>query len=172
MDEKTVQYYNENAESLYNFYSSVASGQGISKYFLSAFPSLNAKILDIGAGSGRDILELLKHGYDAYGVDASESLVYTTLTHNPDLKGRLQVSSLPELKNLQGKYDSILCSAVLMHIPKRSLFDSACRIRELLNPNGRLLLSLPKKRTINTKTSNFHHISEIYQYIFIFFRNF
>lgn len=126
--------------------------EGICIYFPIAFPNKRSKILDIGSGSGRDVLDLLKHGYDAYGVDASEQLICVSQINNPTLKERLFHSSLPKLEKITEKYDGILCSAVLMHIPKEHLFDSVYKIRELLNAGGRLLLSIPLNRSVDRET--------------------
>lgn len=152
MDEETINFYNSNAEKLYYRYTSVKQGEGISRYFSTAFPKKNCKILDIGSGSGRDVLELLRQGYDAYGVDGSNELINITKNQNSDLKGRIFHSYLPKLDIIQEKYDGILCSAVLMHIPKEHLFDSVYRIRELLNTGGRILVSIPVNRSINKET--------------------
>lgn len=55
------------------FLSVMAVDSKISEYFQSSFPT-NARVLDIGAGSGRDPNKLLNLGYDAYGIEPCEKL--------------------------------------------------------------------------------------------------
>lgn len=41
------------------------------------------------------------------------------------------------------RFDGVLCSAVLMHLPEELIFDSLYSIRRMLKENGRLLISVP-----------------------------
>jgi len=144
MDDKTAEYYAKNAEEV--FRRQMACAGGVSRYFLISFPR-GSKVLDIGAGSGRDLLLLLDSGYDAFGVEPCTELREVTTKNRLRLSTRLADGELPTLnKSFGGNFDGILCSAVLMHIPKEQLFDSVFAIRKLLKPGGRLLLSVPSAR--------------------------
>ncbi len=140
MDSRTVQYYNDNAEAVFARYQ--GARMGIARYFKLAFPS-GQVILDIGAGSGRDMDVLIREGYETYGVEPSMRLREVTESRLPHLAGRIYAASLPGLSRLiERKFDGILCSGVFMHIPQEQQFDAALDIRNLLKPNGRLLLSI------------------------------
>ena len=144
MDNLTVKYYDENAEGMFALYTSIQSG--IEKYFPLSFPP-GSEILDIGSGSGRDIGILIKEQYEAYGTDPSAGLNALAVSQNPQLVGRIYSYALPDLAGqIDKKFDGILCSAVFQHIPQEQQFDAAFDIRNLLKPNGRLLLSFPKER--------------------------
>jgi hypothetical protein len=52
MDARTVRYYDEHAGEVYERYQSVPSP--IARYLKLAFPG-GAEVLDVGAGSGRDL---------------------------------------------------------------------------------------------------------------------
>lgn len=68
-------------------------------------------------------------------------------TRYPELSGRLERGALPDLgKPFGGQFDGVLCSAVLMHLPRHEIPDAACAIRNVLRPNGRLLLFVPAER--------------------------
>lgn len=111
-----------------------------------AFPQ-GSRVLDIGAGSGRDLDQLLTSGYDAYGVDASPVMVSQALKDHPALSGRFIEGSLPADKAIfGGDFDGILCSAVLQHIEDENLLDAAFSILDTLAPGGMLLLSVPHAR--------------------------
>src|SRR5438093_8270904 len=144
MDRRTVQYYDDNAAAVYARHN--AAKTGVSKYFNVAFPP-GSEVLDIGAGSGRDMGILMREPHDVYGVEPSESLRQLAVSNAPELAGRFYSGSLPGLSAiLDRQFDGILCSAVFMHIPEEEHFDAACEIRNLLKPHGRLLLSVPRSR--------------------------
>ena len=65
MDVTTVQFYEENAADISRRYEAVSSP--VERYFGAAFVS-GSRVLDIGAGSGRDAARLLANGFDVYGV--------------------------------------------------------------------------------------------------------
>lgn len=145
MDKATVDYYEAQAASIAARYESASSP--IERLVAVAFPSGSA-VLDIGAGSGRDLAMLSRLGYDAYGVEPSSALRTLAGRLHPELEGRIQAGSLPDLKDPQGRvFDGILCSAVLMHLPEADLFDAAFALRRLLKTHGRLLISLPQQRS-------------------------
>ena len=141
LDDQTLSSYDSNAREFAERYEN-GSG-GISEWFGVAFPK-RCRVLDVGAGSGRDLALLLKGGWEAFGVEPSPGLVEEALRCHPELEGRLGRDGLPELSTIGDRsFDGILCSAVLMHIPGEELFDSILSLRRILEPGGRLLLSLP-----------------------------
>ncbi len=145
MDTRTADYYDTNAATLAAIYESTTSP--IESFFPLAFVA-KGRVLDVGAGSGRDLAALLKAGYDAFGVEPSNELRAAALTRHPQLAGRLVEGALPSIGTpLGGCFDGIVCSAVLMHVPQPELFDAALQLRSLLKPHGRLLLSIPTGRT-------------------------
>lgn len=121
--------------------------KGGSVYFDRAFAECKT-VLDIGCGVGQDLLHLLEKGYDAYGLEPCKELIRATIKKYPKLDGRILPGSLPSsVENLKNKkFDAVLCSAVLMHIPEEDLFDSVYTIRNLLKDKGKLLISLPNSR--------------------------
>lgn len=146
MDPLTATHYASTVTESTAKYETLAPGSGISAFFPMAFPA-GSRVLDIGAGSGRDLDLLLSSGYDAYGVDASPVMVSQALKDHPALSGRFIEGSLPADKAIfGGDFDGILCSAVLQHIEDENLLDAAFSIRESLAPGGILLLSVPHAR--------------------------
>ena len=144
MDPRTAQYYDENAEAVFAWHQSVPSP--VARYLKLAFPP-GAEVLDIGAGSGRDVQTLIREQYAAYGVEPCEPLRRIAIERDPLLEGRLTGGSLPGLSSqIDRKFDGIICSAVFMHIPAEQHFDAAFDIRNLLRSHGRLILSVPRTR--------------------------
>jgi SAM-dependent methyltransferase len=155
MDALTVKYYDDNSESMFAMYSS--GERGVQKYFRFAFLP-GSEILDIGSGSGSDVGFLIKEEYQAYGAEPSSNLRALAISKLPQLQGRIYAGALPELAGKIGrKFDGILCSAVFQHIPQEQQFDAAFDIRNLLKPNGRLLLIFPKERPGIDETGRDEH---------------
>jgi len=140
MDPQTIKAYNKSSKIFFTKYSN--TDEGISKYFSMAFPS-PSHILDIGSGAGKDINILKKYGHDVFGVEPSSELIKLSLSKFPDLNGRIISDQLPGLESVSNKFDGILCSAVLMHLPQIQLFDAVVSIKNHLKTNGNLLISIP-----------------------------
>jgi len=144
MDELTIKYYSNEAKNISNKYNSISSG--IHEFFPVVFTK-GMKILDIGCGSGRDMAYLLKQGCDVYGIDASPEMISCAIESYPELNGRVKKGILPNSGNpFNIEFDGVLCSAVLMHLPKEELFDSAFAIKNILKDDGKLLISIPCDR--------------------------
>lgn len=144
LDEQTQVYYKTHAKEVFERYEAVEQS-GIAQHFASSFLP-NSKVLDVGAGSGRDLRQLLKLGFDAYGAEPIAELRTLALDQYPELQGRLFEGSLPSGVTSYQKYDGVLCSAVLMHLPHNQLFDAILALRDLLVEQGRLLISIPAAR--------------------------
>lgn len=144
MDEPTATFYAEGAVEIAARYDAVASP--MEPYFSVAFPR-GSRVLDVGAGSGRDLAALIALGYDAYGAEPIDALRGAASANHKELVGRLMPGSLPGIgEPFGGGFEGVLCSAVLMHVPEEDLFDSVMGLRRLLRPHGRLLVSLPLTR--------------------------
>jgi len=141
LDPQTQAFYSANASALAEQYRSAAGG--IETWFSVAFPE-GCRVLDIGCAAGRDVSILLQGGWDAFGVDPCPELINQGLRFDPSLDGRLFTDALPALSTIpDSSFDGVLCSAVLMHLSEEILFDAAFGLRRVLEPGGRLLVSLP-----------------------------
>lgn len=144
MDKRTHDYYAEFSEEIAKRYDSVELK--MSRLLARVFTE-GMRVLDVGAGSGRDVALLLEMGCDAYGVEPCDALRGVAEKQHPSLAGRLASDSLPQLgRPFGGEFDGVLCSAVLMHLRKAEMLDAAISFRNILKENGRLLLSVPLER--------------------------
>lgn len=148
MDQPTAQYYSKHAARLAVDYSVVDP-----HYFevIDAVFAGAETILDVGCGSGRDLLHLLSRGKNAVGVDASASMLEEARAllrrqgYSP--KERLFEGALPKLASIaDASFDAVLCSGVIMHLPEESIFDAVYGLKRVLRPNGVLLVSIPENR--------------------------
>ena len=144
MDSATLSYYSRHAHEVAHRYEDVVSP--LASHFTRIFPP-GGRILDIGCGSGRDMAELHRQGYQPFGVDATAELVEWAQQAHPTLAERVQQGALPDLgMPFHGEFDGVLCSAVLMHIDTADLLNAALSIKSCLKVNGRLLVSIPTHR--------------------------
>ncbi len=148
MDARTIQFYESDADRLGDLYRS--AGATLQPLLDNTFRR-SATILDVGCGSGRDLLYLLKQGKDAIGVDPSANMRQVAerelQSAGIDPARRIVAGALPDLKELPDKsFDGILCTAVLMHLPEEEVFDAVFTLRRLLKPGCPLLVSIPEER--------------------------
>ena len=138
MDNKTIETYNKEAESIAQLHSTLIPSR-IYKLILQNFIK-GGDTADIGCGTGRDTHWLAQNGYPTIGIDASEQMLIHAKTLFP--QDHFTLDSLPRLGSLStSKFQNILCSAVLMHLSTIDL-DLACtRLLDLLDVGGRLIIS-------------------------------
>ena len=141
-DLPTATYYENHAAELFERYESINSR--IADYFPVSFPA-GASVIDIGAGSGRDLKALLSMGYEACGIEPSDKLRALAIAKEPELEHRLFSGALPSIQHSTA-YDGVLCSAVFMHIPQADQVEALISLRNLLKPGGHLLMSVPSSR--------------------------
>jgi len=145
MDKQTLDYYALNANEVAKRYET--SPSPLAHRFSDSFSS-GGRILDIGCGSGRDLAQLKNQGFDPFGVEGTEEFVRLAQSLHPELKNRIAHGLLPDLDApFGGEFDGVLCCAVLMHIDSSELFNAALSIKRCLKINGRLLISVPVKRS-------------------------
>ena len=106
----------------------------------------NAKtILDVGCGNGSLTRELLKKGFDVYGIDASETGITLAKTTHPDRFFLMDVTDaeLPlPIRVLQ--FDTIISVEVIEHLYDPRAFIQFCKSILLKNHgNGSLILTTP-----------------------------
>lgn len=79
------------------------------------------RILEIGAGGGRDAKELIEAGYDYTGTDISVGLLEQARKNNPGVN--FEEVSVYDL-DYEELFDGFWCSAVLLHIPRARIDDA------------------------------------------------
>jgi SAM-dependent methyltransferase/SOS-response transcriptional repressor LexA len=142
MDPQTASYYARHANTLAVSYQQVSTDY---------FKTLDVKVLDVGCGTGRDCIRLLKQGKDVYGAEPSPEMLSKAKEHfeaaSMPWQERLHDASLPGLVPFHdGCFDGVLCTAVLMHLPEEQIFDAVYGLRRVLRHGGVLVVSIPESR--------------------------
>jgi Methylase involved in ubiquinone/menaquinone biosynthesis len=102
------------------------------KFFISRLP-VGANVLEVGCGEGQVACELLQRGYRATGLDSDSEAIARAQARGV----RAVVASWPKFDS-NVSFDAIAFTRSLHHI--NPLRESIARARELLNPNGFLLI--------------------------------
>jgi len=152
-----AKFYNENANELAQQYLSKTFDevhQSWSQFLPSIINNPNARILDLGAGSGRDSKHLAElaakeHGDDnntqIFAVEPANILAEIGAHQTSGLNVKWLTDSLPALNTITKQeisFDLILLSAVWMHIPVSDRARSIRKLANLLKPGGKLVISL------------------------------
>ncbi len=96
-------------------------------------------VIDIGCGSGRDILWLQKRGYNVIGLERSSGLARLARKHTG---GRIIEADFETFNFADLSADALLLIGALVHLPHPSfprVLGSICRA---LKPSGLLLITM------------------------------
>ena len=145
-------FYNRNAQQLADMYLSKTFEQVHDCWLSYLTPILNkkeARILDIGAGAGRDSQYFAEQGaannISVTAIEPALMLAELGKKHTQGLNINWLQDSLPDLSVVTRKeisFDLILLSAVWMHIPDAQRARSLRKLANLLKPGGLLVISL------------------------------
>ena len=106
--------------------------------FFLKYAKSKSKLIDIGFGSGRDMLFFKSLGFDVYGIDPTPDFY-----EEAKIKGlNVDCCEIMDLANSIIKYDLIWASAVLHHIPKALLNQSFKICNDLLEVDGIMYFSV------------------------------
>lgn len=142
MKQNTLDYYNKNASELYQRYNS-ADMSKVHK-LLDKYTTASDQVLDLGFGSGRDLLHLKRRGITGWGLDGSKSFVDIFKSDYKSFEERIFHSVLPSInlpKNYQNFFSVIYSIATWMHLPKEEHFEAILNIKKFLKPGGKVIIS-------------------------------
>ena len=142
---QTSNYYNQHAQAFFeNTYQ--VEMESLYTPFLRYLPE-QASILDLGCGSGRDILAFKKKGYQVEAIDYSAELVKKA-RELTNIEVRQQ--SFYDLAE-NNKYDGIWACASLLHCERDRLTEVLGLIFKALKPNGVCYMSFKYGNTDREK---------------------
>jgi len=132
-----MDYYAANAKAYYEQTASVDPSSFLQP--LADCLASPARILDVGCGSGRDLLWFRQKGYETIGFEGSPGLAELARAHSgsPVIDGNFETFDFSTLFE-----DAILLIGSLVHLPHHRMpvvFESITRA---LSPGGKVLISL------------------------------
>lgn len=140
MRTNTINYYEKNANLLINRYES-ADVNEVQTLLLQTFVN-KSKLLEIGCGSGRDASFMIRSNYDVIAIDGSKNMIKEAKKIHPELSEKLLHKTLPNDLYFNISFDGIYSIATLMHLSRDDLETAISKIYDLLNQNGKFLMSV------------------------------
>lgn len=139
-----TQGYDKNAAALAARYEALSFDE-VHATILDLLPLPPARVLDIGAGSGRDAAHLAALCYAVTATEPCKQLLAEALQRHHDPNILWTDDALPTLPNLVQnghRFDLVLLSGVFMHLDAAERRASMPVLSQLLAPGGMLILSL------------------------------
>jgi SAM-dependent methyltransferase len=112
---------------------------------LCLLPRAPSRLLDIGAGSGRDAAWFAARGHSVLAVEPTAEIRAAAMQLHPSSAIEWLDDALPDLTVVHSRrerFDLILISAVWMHLDEGERSAAMPRVASLLSLSGLLLLSL------------------------------
>ena len=138
---KTVDFNSEYYESHFQEYSNKTCRVDPAPFLSMLSDRLQKRttVLDIGCGSGRDLLWLKKKGYEPTGFERSPNLAELARQHSgcPVLEGDFVLYDFSTLR-----FDALLLIGSLVHLGYSELGSVLIRISEALKDDGFIYLTL------------------------------
>jgi protein-L-isoaspartate O-methyltransferase len=134
--------YGTDADALVTRYEGVAFAD-VHRHMLHLFPTAPSRVLDIGAGTGRDAAAFTELGHAVTAVEPTPEL----RAHGQRLHGHLPITwiddSLPNLDRVHAtgeRYDLIMQTGVWMHLDLAQRERAMGRVVSLLRLDGAMAL--------------------------------
>lgn len=119
-------------------------------YIKFLHPHLGGKLLEVGCGNGKKLAQLKKFGWDVEGVDFDSTAV--EIAQHRGMKIRL--GELEEQTYQENRFDAIVSSHVLEHVPEPIGFMRECY--RILKPGGQLVFATPNAGSYGHKIFQGH----------------
>jgi SAM-dependent methyltransferase len=136
--------YADEAEALVKQYESLTFAD-VHRQVLHLIPATASRVLDIGAGTGRDAAGFAAMGHRVVAVEPTEALRSRAAELHPSSQIQWLDDSLPDLAEVLALgvgFDVVMLTAVWMHLDLAQRQRAMPRVAALLRPGGVLIMSL------------------------------
>ncbi|WP_321490333.1 class I SAM-dependent methyltransferase [uncultured Hyphomonas sp.] len=136
--------YAEQADDLFVRYEALSAAE-THAHWRHLFPEPPARILDIGAGTGRDAAWLVSLGHSVLAVEPVEALRLRAAKVHPEPEIEWLDDKLPDLPDTHARgetFGMVMLNAVWMHLTAEERSTGMARVAALLAPGARLFMSL------------------------------
>jgi SAM-dependent methyltransferase len=140
----STQGYAQEAPDLLKVYESI-SFRKTQDARLRLLPKPPRRLLDIGAGTGRDAAGFAALGYDVVATEPVAEMRRGAIALHPDRRIEWLDDSLPELARLsrrRDRFDIVMMTAVWMHLDADERRRGMKTVAALLKPRGTLIMTL------------------------------
>ena len=136
--------YAEEAEALTVQYESITFAQAQSS-ILHLIPPHPCRVIDIGAGTGRDAAGFAALGHQVLAVEPTDALRSRAQALHPHPDIEWLNDSLPDLARVTARgetFDVVMLTAVWMHLDETQRRRAMPNVASLVSPGGVMSLSL------------------------------
>lgn len=152
MQKNQKQVWNDIAEEWHEF------KQNPSKHVTEFLKDKKGKVLDIGSGSGRHLLEVNKEGKEFYLTDFSEKMIEFAKKRSEELgikeRTHFEVSEASNLPYEDNSFDAIICIATLHCLQTKENREKAVQeIYRVLKPKSEALIEVWNKNSERFKNA-------------------
>ena len=109
----------------------------------------NARVLDVGCGSGVKAKYLISHGLKVTGIDISENLLEIAKREAPE--GEYKLLSMINLDTMPETFDGVFAQASLLHVSKGEAAEMVKKMARRLVPGGLLYIAVKEVREGETE---------------------
>lgn len=138
------------------------------KYFTKSHPDMERlanlfcekgvrRVLDLGCGTGRHLLFLLKRGFEVYGLDGSPNglEIAKNWLAEENLSSELVCQKIEyKFPYKGGFFDAIISIQVIHHNLMKDIMFTVNEIKRILKPNGYIFLTFPLLQGFYVKRQN------------------
>ncbi|MFN8310901.1 MAG: class I SAM-dependent methyltransferase [Chitinophagales bacterium] len=121
------------------------------------------KSLDIGAGLGKGMISMMNAGFDAYGLEPSESFYERAISKMKIPADRLKLGMMEDLDYPENNFDFVSFGAVLEHVYDPALCIE--RAMKWLKPNGILHIEVPSSDWLIHKIWNIYYALTMSEFV-------
>lgn len=146
MSQQVLDGYARSAPELFERYDALDARE-VNAPILHLIPTSPARILDIGAGTGRDAAWLAEQGHDVVAVEPIDTLREGGRIRHPDPRIEWLADRLPALETLAAapdQFDLIKLTGVWAHLEPAEQLQALTTLTPLLVPGGRLAFSIKR----------------------------
>jgi SAM-dependent methyltransferase len=120
------------------------SSQSIYEHVVDLFPCRNARVADIGAGTGRDAAWFADQGHEVLAVEPVRELREAGQALHPSRNITWLDDRLPHLRAVRscGSFDLVTLCGVWQHLPDKERTIAIPGLASIIAPGGILVLSL------------------------------
>ncbi|HVR54803.1 MAG TPA: methyltransferase domain-containing protein [Pseudorhodoferax sp.] len=136
--------YDTHAATLADQYESISFAE-VHRELLHLFPVAPGRVLDIGAGSGRDAAALAQRGHRVTAVEPTAGLRREGQRRHAGLPLVWVDDHLPQLPRVRAmgqRFDLVLLTAVWMHLDAAERATAMQAVAGLVDAGGQLFMSL------------------------------
>jgi len=136
--------YADEAEALVKQYEKISFAE-VHRQVIHLIPTAPSRILDIGAGTGRDAAGFAAMGHSVTAVEPTAELRLRAKSLHPEPQIQWLDDSLPDLVHLHERseiFDVVMLTAVWMHLDELQRRRAMPRVAGLVRAGGLMILSL------------------------------